>query len=93
LKKSPNVAAGFVISRRQGAPGKDKMNIIALRYEVTGTCQENEHCRKERTILMSPVGCENQLNLDLSGAVLKGKNLNQSLAVLAGKTFGLIVNL
>jgi len=42
---------------------------------------------------MSPVGCENQLNLDLSGAVLKGKNLNQSLAVLAGKTFGLIINL
>jgi len=60
LKKSPKVAAGFfVISRRIliDAPGKNKMNIIALRYELTGTCQENEHCRKERTILMSPVGC------------------------------------
>jgi hypothetical protein len=48
-----------VISRRIliDAPGKDKMNIISLRYELTGICQENEHCRKERTILMSPVGC------------------------------------
>jgi len=60
-----------VISRRdKRAPGKDKMNIIALSYELTGTCQENEHCRKEKTILMSPVGCLNQLKLDLSGTLL-----------------------
>lgn len=59
-----------MISRRdKRAPGKDKMNIIALSYELTGTCQENEHCRKERTILVSPVGCKNQLKLDLTGTV------------------------
>jgi len=83
-----------VISRRdKPAPGKDKMNIIALSYELTGTCQENEHCRKERTILVSPVGCKNQLELDLSGTVLEREKPGPDPCVLAGKTFGLIINL